>query len=229
MDLDLISQGYSENGTIYPYTFGCRDSYENPVLIDYAFSVYPGFDMNITYPTEGLQIYDSTPEINISSEVDAYCRYKVDNAVNWTRMNAGVGMPFVNNEIDDPLSASVAGIPHRLDIKCIDLGNDVVEKTVNFFVLSDAAAPFVTRVYTRGTMGSGGKLHIELNEDAECRYSSEEDISFEDSTLMNAVPPTFIVEDRILSDHQTLIWDSFKYYIKCRDEWDNEGSYTVYP
>ncbi|MBT7474392.1 hypothetical protein HN706_00395, partial [Candidatus Woesearchaeota archaeon] len=219
---------YSENGTIYPYTFGCKDSYGNPVLMDYAFSVYPGFDMNITYPTEGLQIYDSTPEINISSEVDAYCRYKIDNAENWTRMNAGVGMPFVNNEIEDPLSASVAGIQHRLDVKCIDLGNDVVEKTVNFFVMSDAAAPLITRVYTRGIMGSSGRLHIELNEEAECRYSSE-DSSFEDSTLMNAVPPTLVLGERILSDHQTATWDSFKYYIKCRDEWDNEGSYTIYP
>jgi hypothetical protein len=77
-------------------------------------------------------------------------------------------------------------------------------------------------------MGSGGKLHIELNEDAECRYSSE-DSSFEDSTLMNAVPPTLVLGERILSDHQTATWDSFKYYIKCRDEWDNEGSYTIYP
>ena len=229
VELDLISQGYSENGTIYPYTFGCRDSYENPVLIDYSFSVYPGFDMNITYPTEGLQIYDSTPEINISSEVDSYCRYKIDNAENWTRMNAGVGMPFVNTEIEDPLSASVAGVLHRLDVKCIDFGNDVVEKSVNFFVLSDAAAPEITRVYTRGIMGSSGRLHIELNENAECKYSSEEETSFEDSDLMNAVPPTLSLGERVLSEHQTATWDSFKYYIKCRDEWDNEGSYTVYP
>ena len=94
--------------------------------------------------------------------------------------------------------------------------------------MSDAAAPLITRVYTRGIMGSSGRLHIELNEEAECRYSSE-DSSFEDSTLMNAVPPTLVLGERILSDHQTATWDSFKYYIKCRDEWDNEGSYTIYP
>jgi hypothetical protein len=228
IELDLISQGYSENGTIYPYTFGCKDSYGNPVLMDYGFTIYPGFDMNITYPTGGLQIYDSTPEVNISVEVDAYCRYKIDNDVNWTRMNTGVGMPFVNSEIEDPLSANVAGVPHRLIVNCIDMGNDVVEKTINFFVMSDAAAPLITRVYTRGIMGSSGRLHIELNEEAECRYSSE-DSSFEDSTLMNAVPPTLVLGERILSDHQTATLDSFKYYIKCRDEWDNEGSYTIYP
>ncbi|MBT6995371.1 hypothetical protein HN953_01975 [Candidatus Woesearchaeota archaeon] len=229
-DLDLISLGYSENGTIFPYTFGCKDSYDNPTLIEYSFSVYPGYEMDIVYPEEGMQIYDSTPEINITSEVPVYCRYKIDSAENWTDLNAGIGLEFYNNEIDDSLSASVAGVSHNLLVNCRDLGNDIVEKSVNFFVLSDAAASVITRVYTTSLFGSG-KLHIELNEDAECKYdTSESDFNFEDEgTLMNAVPPTFNVDDRILSDHQTVIWDSFKYYIKCRDEWDNEGSYTIYP
>ncbi len=229
-EIDLTDLGYEENGVVYPYTFGCKDSYDNPTLVEYSFSVYPGYEMDIVYPEEGMQIYDSTPEINITSDVPVYCRYKLDSAENWTDLNAGVGLEFYNNEVEDSLSASVAGVSHNLVVNCRDLGNDVVEKSVNFFVLSDAAAPAITRVYTTSLFGSG-KLHIELNEDAECKYdTSESDFNFEDEgTLMNAVPPVYSVDDRILSDHQTAIWDSFKYYIKCRDEWDNEGSYTIYP
>ena len=60
-------------------------------------------------------------------------------------------------------------------------------------------------------------------------FAYDNDFAMLNNHLTACKPPSFNVDDRILSDHQTVIWDSFKYYIKCRDEWDNEGSYTIYP
>jgi hypothetical protein len=221
-------EGYDGNATVYPYIFGCIDDYGNSKLINYSFTVYPGFDMNITSPEEGDRIYDSTPDLNISLGIIANCEYKIDNSPEWIEFG-----PSVNAELEDPLSGSVAGNSHTIAVKCRDLAYNEVEKSVNFVVLSDESGPSMTRLYTRGLFGSGGNLYIALNEESECAFNDEESFDFEDGTLMLPVHPRRRIgngdNQKILSNEHASNWNSLKYYIKCRDEWENEASFVVYP
>jgi len=234
LDVDLVSQGYGENATIYPYVFGCIDEYDNSKLINYSFTVYPGFDMNITYPEEEERVYDSTPDINITVGASSQCDYKIDNALNWTDLSPVLGHNLYSAEVEDPLSGSVGGIGHTLVVKCRDLAYNDVEKSLHFFVLSDESAPRMIRLYTRGSFGSGGNLYLALDEEAECAFDNDEQtFDFDDGTLMLPVPPLSRLgegeDERLLSEEHATSWDSTKYYIKCRDEWKNEASFVVYP
>jgi hypothetical protein len=223
-------ESYGGNATIYPYIFGCIDDYGNSKLINYSFTVYPGFDMNITSPGEGDRIYDSTPNLNISLGIIADCNYRIDGSTEWIEFG-----PTVNTELEDALSGSVAGNSHTLTVKCRDMAYNEVEKSVNFVVLSDERGPSITRLYTRGLFGSGGNLYLELNEKAECSFNDEEqNFDFEeDGILMLPVPPITRIGsgdgERLLSVDHATSWDSTRYYVKCRDEWENEANFVVYP
>ncbi len=224
----LPLEGYIDNATVYPYVFGCVDDYGNSKLLNYSFTVYPGYDMNITFPEEGDRLYDSTPDLNISLGVIANCEYEIDGSEDWIEFG-----PSVYTEIEDELSGSVAGDLHTVTVKCRDMAYNDIEKSVNFYVLSDESAPRITRVYTKGLFGTSGYLHLSLNEEAECAFDDEQNFNFEDGTLMLPTPPYDRrgegEDQRILSDRQSTSWDSTKYYIKCRDEWENEASFVVYP
>lgn len=226
---DLISSGYEDNGTIYNYLFSCVDRQGNQGDLDYSFVVYPGFKMNLTAPEEGDDVYDRTPQINISTSVMTQCMYRIDGAENWTEINEMVDKTRYIEEVEDELSASLGGELHQLDVRCRDVAYNYQEKSVSFYVLADAEDPYPVRIYTTGTFGSGN-LHIILNEKAECRFDAEnEDFDFEDDgTLMRAVLGESI-ETRLLSKQHVTSWNEDIYYIKCSDEWDNVGGFTVYP
>jgi len=229
IDVELISQGYNANASVYPYVFGCIDDYGNSKLINYSFTVYPGFSMNITYPGEGDRIYDSTPNINISLGVISDCNYKIDGSNEW--INFGLEHSV---EIENPLSGSVAGNAHTITVKCRDMAYNEVEKSINFYVLSDEGAPRMTRLYTKGLFGSGGNLYISLDEKAECVFSDEtQAFEFDDGTLMLPVPPLSRIgsgdDQKTLALEHTTSWRSTRYFVKCTDEWDNEASFVIYP
>jgi hypothetical protein len=234
-EIDLSSLGYEENGTRFDYSFGCIDQFSPPNLftMDYVVSIFPDFEMNLTSPEEDEEIYDSTPWINASTNVDTQCSYKLQNDVNWTEINEDVLDQDYRYEIEDALDGSVGGIPYTMTVRCHDLAFNFQEESVMFYILADEDAPYPARIYTTGTFGSGGSLYIQLNEPAECRFTvDDDDFDFDegdDSTLMRAVLPQRIESDRLISETQTTSWDSDIYYIKCRDEWENEGEFTIYP
>ena len=78
-------------------------------------------------------------------------------------------------------------------------------------------------------------MYIELNEKAECSFNDEEqNFDFEDDgTLMLPVPPIVRLgsgdSERLLSMEHATSWDSTRYYVKCKDEWENEANFVVYP
>jgi len=98
---------------------------------------------------------------------------------------------------------------YKYYIKCIDLGGNSDEDSVEFYVESDSSAPIVVRAYHEGT-----HLKIKTNEEAECVYDTVDcNYAFDDGIGLTAVDDT---------DHYTN-WDTnTNFYIKCRDEYGNQ-------
>ncbi|MBS3172219.1 hypothetical protein J4438_01390 [Candidatus Woesearchaeota archaeon] len=223
-EIDLTSYGYDENGTIYTYVLGCVDviSQDNFGTMNYSFIVYPSFGLNVSAPEDGEELYTTRPTIKIETEVNSQCLYKFDNEINWTKLNDLIDTKIYDYKIKRDITSSPEGTQHTLYVKCVDTGHNVVEKSVNFYAVSDVEPAYPVRIYTTGSYGSG-QLHVLLNEQAVCKFMTDNsDYDYEsEGTLMRAVPPE--------NEEQVTTWDNTVYYIKCKDEFDNLGGFTIYP
>ncbi len=95
-------------------------------------------------------------------------------------------------------------------IECVDFGNNADNKTINFRVESDTAAPVVGRVFRQEN-----KLKVITSEEAKCVYGNVNcDYAFTEGINMSrAVNGT---------EHSTA-WDTNKvFYIKCADNFGNQ-------
>lgn len=94
-------------------------------------------------------------------------------------------------------------------IRCKDLGGNTDTKSTKFRVEADNQAPLVSRVFKEDD-----NLKIMTNEEAECVYDTKNcGYSFDDGASM---------EDYEGFEHY-VEWDINKiYYIKCKDEYDNQ-------
>ncbi len=100
---------------------------------------------------------------------------------------------------------------HSYHIRCTDAGGNIAESIANFSVDIDTNAPSVARVYEED-----GMLKLITVRDSECSYSLDNcDFSFSEGTEMPYGNTTSHVTD--WSEDNT-------YYIKCRDEFLNEGA-----
>jgi len=221
-EIDLTSMGYDENGTIYTYFFGCVDELNNLETMNYSFTVFPSFGLNLTMPESGEEVYTTRPTIKLETDVNSQCLYRFDNEINWTKMNEMVDTRIYDYKIKRDITNSPEGTQHTLYVKCIDMGHNIAEESVSFYAVSDVESSYPVRIYTTGTYGSG-KLHVLLNEKATCKFMTDDsDYEYEDAgTPMSPVPPE-------MKEQQTT-WNSNVYYIKCKDEFDNIGGFTVYP
>ena len=81
-------------------------------------------------------------------------------------------------------------------------------------VVIDLNAPIITQVYTKGSL-----LHLTMSEDTTCEYSTKGEFSFGSGTRMTG--------DNT-KDHEAPL-DSNIYYVRCKDIFNNLGSYKIYP
>lgn len=100
---------------------------------------------------------------------------------------------------------------HDYFVRCVDAGGNVVEEVTSFTVDIDTNAPVVARVYEEG-----GMLKIVTVRDSECSYSLDNcDFTFAQGFEMPYGNTTVHVAE----------WGQDNtYYIKCRDEFLNEGA-----
>jgi hypothetical protein len=100
---------------------------------------------------------------------------------------------------------------HKYWIKCVDSGGNVAIDTLEFTLDIDTSAPVVARVYEEESM-----LKIVTVRDSECSYSLDNcDFTFAEGIEMPYANSTTHVAE----------WNKDKtYYIKCRDEFRNEGA-----
>lgn len=100
---------------------------------------------------------------------------------------------------------------YKYYLKCTDIGGNSKSATVSFDVKSDAAAPVVSRIYKEGT-----ELILITNEEAECVYDTRDcNYQFKDGLAITT-------SDNI---KHSLPWNTkSNYYIKCKDDYDNQPS-----
>lgn len=100
---------------------------------------------------------------------------------------------------------------HNYYVKCVDEGGNLVTEAAEFEVDIDTNPPMIARVYEEGDM-----LKIVTIRDSECSYSFDDCVfSFDQGTEMPYGNTTIHVAE----------WNEDKtYYIKCRDEFLNEGA-----
>lgn len=100
---------------------------------------------------------------------------------------------------------------YEMFIKCIDIGGNDKIQSVNFEVESDPDSPKVVRAYKEGT-----SLKLITNKESECVYDIV-DCSYAFDSGLDIVSTDGI--------SHFLTWDAGKtYYIKCKDDADNQPS-----
>ncbi|MBT3404736.1 hypothetical protein HN832_02615 [archaeon] len=98
---------------------------------------------------------------------------------------------------------------HTYYIKCVDLGGNSDEKSVNFYVESDAESPIVVRAYREDN-----NLKLITSEESECVY---------DVLNCNYLFDDGIALTSLNGENHFVEWDSSKnYYVKCKDEYGNQ-------
>lgn len=121
---------------------------------------------------------------------------------------------FFDTDNDDGISTQSLNLvdgTYTYYVKCIDEGGNVVANSTSFGVQIDTQAPSVARVYEEDSM-----LKIVTVSKSDCSYSLENcDFLFEEGIAMPYANSTTHVAD--LDKSKT-------YYVKCRDEWNNEDS-----
>ena len=98
--------------------------------------------------------------------------------------------------------------------KCVDLGGNAVYNSTQFNVESDKQQPIIVRVYKES-----GNLKLITNERAECSYSLK-NCNFEIDDGIQMTTSNFINH---ISNWET----SKKFYIRCKDEYNNQPNPNV--
>lgn len=98
-------------------------------------------------------------------------------------------------------------------VKCVDLGGNSVYESTSFKVESDSMPPQVTRIYK-----DLEQLKITTDEESTCSYST--------SSCSFALADGINMPNSNSKDHN-IVWDvSKRYYIKCKDKYENEPAPT---
>ncbi len=165
-------------------------------------------------PLPGTELFNPSPVLKVITAKGArngiaICGYNFfdsspQSAIDFLRTNSSVHeQPFVN------LSAG----NYNVFINCIDVAGNLANTTTSFTISVDTAAPQIAQIFTEGSI-----LHIVTDEESTCEYSTSGTFTFGSGIRMTG-ENTF--------DHEATL-ESSVFYVKCRDAFGNEGSYTVF-
>ncbi len=95
---------------------------------------------------------------------------------------------------------------YSLDFTCKDIAGNVAYNSTYFKIWVDDLGPVITRIYN-----SGG-LKITTNEKAQCKYTFNRSITFDNATSM--------MDDELEHNSE---WRAALYYIQCKDQYNTKG------
>ena len=210
------------------YYFKCKDqpnaeeSSRNVNTQSYVYTVVGTKPLNIieVEPKENEIIKGATDSIPVFLKIktdngfrngEATCYYYND-ADNSAPVNEEDYIEFLNTgtNVHEQRQDLVSG-DYTYFFKCIDLGGNVDYNSTSFRVETDRSSPIVVRVYKES-----GNLKIITNEDADCSYSFK-DCNFEISDGIKMESLDYV-------NHETSWNIAQKYYIRCKDKYENQPS-----
>jgi len=167
--------------------------------------------------TQPLNILEIKPNKTISSSsnlVPVYLEVKTDNGYDNGESicyysltgNENDYIEFAENTNYHKQRQDLSPGDYKYYIKCVDLGGNTDYETTSFKVESDKQPPIIIRAYKENG------LKIITNEKASCYYSLQNcNFNIEDGIAMNK-------NDNI----HTTEWKDNLYYIRCKDEYNNQ-------
>ncbi len=189
----------------------------NPNLQSYIFRVIGTQPLLITDVAPNETIRDSANVVKVNLEVETFAGYdegKSNCYYSLTGETDSYILFFSDQNYDTLAHIQELHLPegnYNYFLKCVDLGGNTDNETVQFRVETDNEAPIVTRIYNEEN-----KLKIITNEVSECVYSKEScTYLYEDGIKMTL---TGTDENQHYTD-----WNvNTNYYIKCSDEYLNQ-------
>ena len=195
------------------FYFRCKDLANNMNTQSYPFTLIGTRPLVIdSVSPNNTVISDATDVIQVNLNVLTSAGYKDGESACYysdTGTADSYVMFFNTNSHNHSQELWLAAGNYDYFIKCLDLGGNTDQKTINFVVESDVLSPLVVRVYHEGTY-----LKLVTNEKAECVYDTTScSYTFEDGIKMSS-------SNKI--NHYT-DWDTqTNFYIKCQDSYGNK-------
>lgn len=196
------------------FYFRCEDSSENVNTESYEFNLIGTQPLIIDSVKPNETVRDSTEAVKVIFEAETSAGYNEGESACYLSDtgNADDYVMFYNtNSYKHSQELHLTEGDYKYYIKCVDLGGNYDIKTVEFDVESDSEAPLVTRIYHEETY-----LKIITNEDSECVYDTTNcNYLFEDGIKLKTTDDL-----KHFTDWST----KTNFYIKCKDEYDNQPS-----
>ena len=222
--------GFSNVTKMFHLLIRCQDAQSNKMTeddaLDYFLMTMPPYNITILKPEKGSQTYDTSPDIEVTSEPrKTECRYRIfkqPSVINCYSPNIKELNWSIMRPIDDGFDVlhqgkhneTLAAGDYKICAKCRDQWNIEAIDTSDFKVLKDTKEPIVIRMY-HGTE-TGDYLIIETDENATCVYGTSDTIgckyNFTDGNSMTGTNETL---------HAGYWQLDNLYYIKCVDRWAN--------
>ncbi|MFH1376365.1 MAG: hypothetical protein ABIH25_01895 [Candidatus Woesearchaeota archaeon] len=214
------------NSTFCPLWIKCGDvpdiGEESNVMEDpylWTAMIWPTFEMDIIEPNATFETYDDKFEIEIETGNDAICKYQIGD--NW--YNVTTLFSRTHKTLHEDIEGTPEGLHYPVLYECTDFAGNVVQEERTIVIFKDLDAPILLRVWT-----TSQQLHVLMNEESVCKYSSEKD-NF-DVQDENEDTVFTMISARNEKEHYASLGEDV-YYIKCLDKWDNKNTnpFTVYP
>ncbi len=103
---------------------------------------------------------------------------------------------------------------YSIYVSCKDDGNNLASDLIQTEIILDETPPRITRVYSEGE-----DIKFNTDEKAVCYYT-ENDCNFD---IENATK----IGEQFEEEHKINSVENIKYYIKCKDEWNNKNPYCA--
>ncbi|MDD5177995.1 MAG: hypothetical protein PHT54_01795 [Candidatus Nanoarchaeia archaeon] len=182
------------------YYFKCMDSSGNVNQDSYLINLKESpSELTIDdYTPKETSLYKNTFTLNVATSGGA------ENGKAECEYN-GIKFKETNSNLHSQEFKDVAMGSYDFKVECEDVAGNKATKEIKFAVTKDVNYPVIVRLYKKDDT-----LHVELDEDAECEYSTEDDFSFgsgEDT-------------DKVDYEHMFVV-ENNRYYLICKDGENN--------
>lgn len=212
-DWGKISKLNNRNITSYSLNINCKDNSGNVGFEVNSWTMFTTelFKVTINNPIENEQLFNRRPLINVTTTEATICNYTLSEK------------EYVLSKIFDfshekNHEENLAEGNYNMKVECNDIaGNEVTEER-NFQVLIDTNNPNIIRLFK-----TQGKLCIQLNEEAECRYEHKQIFpgQWDNGNGM--------ISGSLKNSYCAALDEDKVYYVMCRDTWGNDMTAVIYP